>query len=61
MIGLLFVWAAWSYDPKKAGGMDAALSTLRSQPFGPALLTVVALGIAAFGVYCLYWARNAKY
>ena len=61
IIGLLFGWAAWSYDPKKAGGMDAALSTLRAQPLGAGLLTAMALGIAAFGLYCFYWARNAKY
>jgi hypothetical protein len=61
IIGLLFGWAAWTYDPKKAGGMDAALSTLRSQPFGSALLTAMAVGIAAFGLYCFYWARHAKY
>jgi hypothetical protein len=61
IIGLLFGWAAWTYDPKKAGGMDAALATLRAQPLGAGLLTAMALGIAAFGVYCFYWARNAKY
>ena len=61
IIGLLFCWAAWSYDPKKAGGMDAALAALREQPFGTALLTAMALGIAAFGLYCFYWARHAKY
>ena len=27
IIGGLFVWAAVTYDPKKAGGMDAALTT----------------------------------
>lgn len=61
IIGLLFGWAALSYDPKKAGGMDAALSTLRAQPLGTVLLTVMALGIAAFGLYCFAWARNARY
>lgn len=61
IIGLLFMWAAWSYDPKKAGGMDAALATLQGQPFGAVLLTAMALGIAAFGLYCFYWARHARY
>ena len=61
IIGLLFGWAALSYDPKKAGGMDAALSTLRDQPFGVALLTAMALGLAAYGLYCFSWARHAKY
>jgi hypothetical protein len=61
IIGLLFGWAAVTYDPKKAGGMDAALTTLRDQPFGVVLLTVMALGIAAYGLFCFFWARHAKY
>jgi hypothetical protein len=60
LVGLLFCWAAVQHDPEKAGGMDAALATLRDQPFGPVLLLAMALGFAAFGVYCLAWARNAK-
>jgi len=61
VIGLLFGWAAITYDPKKAGGMDAALTTVRDQPFGDVLLVVIALGIACFGVYCFVWARHARY
>jgi hypothetical protein len=55
----LFAWAAVSYDPKKAGGLDAALHTVGSQPLGSVLLTVLALGFAAFGLYCFVWSRNA--
>ena len=61
IIGGLFVWAAVTYDPKKAGGMDAALSTIREQPFGAVLLAIMAAGIACFGVYCFFWARMARY
>jgi hypothetical protein len=61
IIGALFGWAALTYDPKKAGGMDAALMTIRDQPFGIVLLLVVALGIACFGVYCFAWARFARF
>lgn len=61
IIGGLFGWAALSYDPDKAGGMDAALSTIRGQPFGTVLLTIMAVGIACFGVYCFFWARMARY
>lgn len=60
LVGVLFGWAAARHDPKKAGGMDAALSTVRDQPFGTVLLLAMAVGFAAFGVYCLAWARNAK-
>ena len=61
IIGALFGWAALTYDSKKAGGLDAALSTIRDQPFGAVLLIVMALGIASFGAFCFVWARNARY
>jgi Domain of Unknown Function (DUF1206) len=61
IIGGLFGWAAVTYDPEKAGGMDAALSTIREQPFGSVLLSIMAIGIACFGVYCFFWARMARY
>lgn len=61
IIGILFAWAALSYDPQKAGGLDAALSTIRSQPFGPVLLAAMAAGFACFGLFCFVWARNAKH
>ncbi|MFK4087642.1 DUF1206 domain-containing protein [Kribbella sp. NPDC020789] len=60
VVGVLFGWAAISYDPNKAGGLDAALRTVKEQPFGSVLLTILALGIAAFGAYCFVWSRNAK-
>ncbi|MER7243975.1 DUF1206 domain-containing protein [Kribbella sp. NPDC000426] len=60
VVGVLFAWAAISYDPKKAGGLDTALRTIKDQPFGSVLLTVLALGVAAFGLYCFSWSRNAK-
>jgi hypothetical protein len=61
IIGGLFIWAAITYDPKKAGGMDDALSTIREQPFGSVLLVIMAAGIACFGVYCFFWARMTRY
>jgi hypothetical protein len=61
VIGALFIWAAISYDPDKAGGMDQALTTIRDQPFGSVLLAIMAAGLACFGVYCFFWARMARY
>jgi len=61
IIGLLFGWAAISYDADKAGGMDAALTTIRDQPAGPVLLVVMAAGIACFALFCFIWARHARY
>ena len=59
-VGLLFTWAALSYDPDKAGGLDDALKTVRDQPFGPVLLSSIALGIGSFGIFCFTWARHAR-
>jgi Domain of Unknown Function (DUF1206) len=58
VVGALFVTAAATFDPKKAGGLDVALRTLLDQPYGKWLLTAVALGIGCFGVYCFAWARD---
>ncbi|CAN5772062.1 DUF1206 domain-containing protein [soil metagenome] len=57
-VGGLFVWAALSYDPKRAGGLDAALRTLLDQPFGALVVGVTGVGLAAYGVYCFGWARH---
>jgi hypothetical protein len=61
VVGALFGWAAIDYDPQKAGGLDTALHTIREQPFGSVLLIVLAIGIAAFGVYAFAWSRNARH
>ncbi|MFJ6197704.1 DUF1206 domain-containing protein [Micromonospora sp. NPDC092111] len=58
--GLLVVVAAINYDPEKARGLDAALRTLRDQPYGPFILALMALGIAAFGVYCFLQSRYRR-
>ena len=44
----------------KATGLDGALRTVREQPYGPWLLSAVALGIGAYGVYSFARARHAR-
>ena len=39
-------------------GLGGALDTLAAQPFGTFILAAVALGLAAYGVYCWF---NARY
>ncbi|MDG4830241.1 DUF1206 domain-containing protein [Solwaraspora sp. WMMD1047] len=58
--GLLVLVAAVQYDPEKSRGLDAALHTLREQSYGMILLSLVALGIAAFGVFCFVQAKYRK-
>jgi hypothetical protein len=50
-VGGLVVWAAVSQDPKRSGGLDEALATLRDAPAGLYLLVLVAVGLACFGVF----------
>jgi hypothetical protein len=57
-VGLLFVIAAATHEADKSGGLDKALTTLLHQPFGPVLVGAMALGLAAFGLYCFAWARH---
>jgi succinate dehydrogenase/fumarate reductase cytochrome b subunit len=57
LIGILVIVAAIQFDSAKASGLDAALRGLAQQPFGPWLLALVALGLAAYGVFCAFDAR----
>lgn len=59
-VGGLFVTAGLTADPNKAQGLDGALRALMEAPFGKGLLTVVALGLAAYGVYSFARARYAR-
>lgn len=61
VVGGLFIWAAASFDPEKAGGLDRALETIRFQPLGNIALIVLAVGIACYGIWCFYWAQHAKH
>src|SRR3954454_743734 len=49
LVGCLLGYAAITFDPSKARGLDGAMRTILDAPFGAFLLTVVALGVAAFG------------
>jgi hypothetical protein len=59
-VGALIVTAAATHDAAKSSGLDVALKTLASQPFGKVLLAVVAAGLACFGLYCVLDARYRK-
>lgn len=60
VVGALFVTAAVQHQPKESGGLDVALHELLTQPLGPLLLAIVALGLGCFGVYCFFWARYLR-
>ncbi|MCC0179485.1 DUF1206 domain-containing protein [Waterburya agarophytonicola K14] len=60
MIGFFIIQAAKNYDPEKVKGLDGALLTLAQQPFGKALLALMALGLICYAIYLLIQARYRR-
>jgi Domain of Unknown Function (DUF1206) len=60
LAGVGVIVAAVTHKASESGGIDKALLTLRSQPFGEFLMLAAALGLAIFGVYGLCEARWRK-
>ncbi|GAA3243700.1 DUF1206 domain-containing protein [Pseudonocardia petroleophila] len=58
--GVLIVIAAVRYDPAAPTTLDAGLQALADEPYGPPLLVLLALGLVAFGVHCLFDARYRR-
>lgn len=53
LAGVFVVVGACTADPAKAGGIDSALQSLAGQPYGTALLALVAAGLAAFAAFAV--------
>ena len=53
IMGGFFIYAGVSADPSEARGLGEVLMVVAQQPSGPWLLGVVALGLAAYGLFCL--------
>jgi hypothetical protein len=60
IIGLFLLQAALHEDAGEARGLRGALRALEAWPLGPWILTVVALGLATYGVYQLVEARYRR-
>lgn len=58
MIGALFIYAAVTHDAKKSAGLDQALQKIADQPFGQALLALIAVGIGCYGIFAFARARH---
>jgi Domain of Unknown Function (DUF1206) len=57
LIGIFLTKAAVDYRPKDAIGLDGALQKLAHASYGPTLLGLTAVGLVAYGIYCLVDAR----
>jgi hypothetical protein len=55
--GVFVTYAAITFDPSKAKGIDGTLRQFAHTPAGPWLLVLVALGLITFGVYSFCEAR----
>lgn len=60
LIGWFLVSAAMHSDANRAHGLDGALQTLAQQSYGPWLLAIVAVGLAAYGAFMLVEARYRR-
>ena len=60
VVGGLLSYATVTFDRRKAQGLDGALQTILAQPFGRFLLTAVALGFAAFGLFAMLQSRYRR-
>lgn len=59
-VGALMLAAGIKARSEQASGMGGALQLLEGQPFGDALLTLVALGLVAFGIFAFIEARYRR-
>lgn len=60
LLGYFFVQSAVKYDPSQARGLDAALGEVAQESWGPAVLTLVALGLLAYGTFAFVESRYRK-
>lgn len=51
VIGGFFFWAAIRQAPQEARGLEGALQTLATQPYGSWILGAVAIGLVCYGAY----------
>jgi hypothetical protein len=60
VVGGLLSYAALTFDRQQGQGLDGALQKILAQPFGRFLLTAVAIGFAAFGLFAMLQARYRR-
>lgn len=58
LIGYMFLKAALQVDSSEAGGTKEAFSLIRQSEAGPYVLGIIALGLAAYGIFMFVKARH---
>ena len=60
VVGGLLSYSSLTFERQKASGLDGALQAILAQTFGRYLLTAVALGFLAFGLFALLESRYRR-
>lgn len=60
LLGVFLMRAAYDIDAKEAVGFAGTLRKIAAEPYGHALLAIVALGLMAYGVYMLVLGRYRR-
>ena len=60
LLGWFFLQSAITYDPQQAKGLDAALQEIAGETWGQVVLTLVAIGLLAYGVFAFVEARYRR-
>jgi hypothetical protein len=60
LLGWFFLQSAISYDAQQAKGLDAALQQVAGETWGQVVLTLVALGLLAYGVFAFVESRYRR-
>jgi hypothetical protein len=60
MVGGVLSYAAYTFDAKKASGLDGALHTILAQPFGNWMLSAMAFGFVSFGFFAILQFRYRR-
>ena len=53
LIGIFIIVAAFEHDAGESAGVDGSLKRLLDEPYGDALVVLVAIGLAAFAAYSI--------
>jgi hypothetical protein len=60
VMGALIVLAVVTVDPTESTGLDGALRSLVSLPYGGFILATISIGLIAYGLYCFVRALRAR-
>ena len=60
LVGWFFLQSAITFNPDEAKGLDAALQEVAGQTWGQVVLTLVAIGLLAYGVFAFVEARYRR-